>query len=228
MTALRRDHAPAGPLGPDGWLLAFAASVFVFHQAPAFAAAPVGDAIDLFTPIAVIGSSTGLIASLGWPRFAAGFALVAGLLYVHGHGVHIAANSINNEGPVGAAGDIAYFWDERFSHIEAQLGWYGLVAAFCLAERDAPKRSVRTGVLVAAAGLLGWTFFTSAVEGQTWPIELVATALFVGWALATRADARPRPFLKTSAAAFALSALLIGVWAVWQGGVPEFSDSGFI
>jgi hypothetical protein len=225
---LHRDRAPSDPLGPDRWLLAFAASVFVFHQAPAFAEAPLGDAIDLLTPIAVIAASTGLIASLGWPRFAAGFAFVAGLVYVHGHGVHIAANSIHNEDPVGAAEDITYFWDERFSHIEATLGWYGLVAAFCLAERDAPTRTVRTGVLVAAAGLLGWTFFTSAVEGQTWPIALLATALFVGWAVATRGDARSRPFLRTSAAAFALNALLIGVWAVWQGGVPEFSDSGFI
>ncbi len=191
-------------LGPDGWLLAFAASVFVFHQAPSFAPAPIGDAIDLLTPFAVIGSSTGLIASLGWPRFAAGVALVAGLLYVHGHGIHLAANSIANEGPVGAAEDITYFWDERFSHIEAQLGWYGLVAAFCLAERDGPKRPVRTAVLVPAAGLLGWTFFTSGVEGQTWQIALAATA------------------------AFAVCTLLIGVWAVWQGGVPEFSDSGFL
>jgi hypothetical protein len=219
----------AGSLGPDGWLLAFAASVFVFHQAPSFAPERIGDAIDLFTPIAVIGSSTGLIASLGWPRFAASFALVAGLLYVHGHGIHLAANSISHEDPVGAAEDVTYFWDERFSHVEAQLGWYGLVAAFCLAERDGPKRrSVRTAVLAAAAGLLGWTFFTSGVEGQTWQIALAATAVFVAWTLATRADDRPRPILKTSAAAFVVCTLLIGVWAVWQGGVPEFSDSGFI
>jgi hypothetical protein len=222
---LRRRHAPR----PDRWLLAFAVSVFVFHQAPAFAPAPVGDAIDLLTPVAVIGSASGLIASLGWPRVAAGFAMVAALVYVHGHGVHLAANSIHNEHPVGAAEDTAYFWDERFSHVEAQLGWYGLVAAFCLAERDAPGRSVRTGVLVAAAGLLGWTFFTSAVEGQIWPIQLAATALFVGWALVARGeDGRPRAVLRTSAAAFALGALLTGVWAVWQGGVPEFSDTGFI
>lgn len=226
---MRRRHALSGQLDPDHWLLAFAASVFVFHQAPAFAGAPAGDAIDLLTPIAVIGSSTGLIASLGWPRRAAGFALVAGLLYVHGHGVHLAANSIHNEDPVGAAEDITYFWDERFSHIEAQLGWFGLVGAFCLAERATPEQSTRTGVLVAAAGLLGWTFFTSTVEGQTWPMELVATALFACWALLTRGeDALPRPLLRTSAAAFAVGALLIGVWAVWHGGVPEFSDSGLI
>ena len=202
--------------------------MFVFHQAPAFAGEPAGDVLDLLTPIVVIGASAGLIASLGWPRRAAVFALVAGLVYVHGHGVHLAANSINNAGPGGAAEDITYFWDERFSHVEALLGWFGLVAAFCLAER-AREHAFRIGVLIAAAGLLGWTFFTSTVEGQTWPLQLAAAGVFGGWALRTRGGgALPRPLLVTSAAAFTISVLLIGVWAVWQGGVPEFSDTGLI
>jgi len=49
----------------------------------------------------------------------------------------LAANSIHNEG---AQGDVVYFWDERFSHIEAVLGWFGLVAAFCLASGCRPAR----------------------------------------------------------------------------------------
>jgi hypothetical protein len=28
----------------------------------------------------------------------------------------------------------------------------------------------------------------------------------------------------TYAAAFALCAVMIGIWAVWQGGVPQFSE----
>jgi len=56
-----------------------------------------------------------------------------------------------------------------------------------------------------------------------------ATALFACWALLARGKRRAsRPLLRTSAAAFAVGALLIGLWAVWQGGVPEFSDSGLI
>jgi len=65
-------------IGPARWFLAFAAAVFVFHQLPAFAGAPIADGIDL----------------------------------------------------------------------------------------------------LAAAVLLGWTFFTSTVEGQTWPLDLAAAALF--------------------------------------------------
>jgi hypothetical protein len=215
--------------GPDRWFLAFAASVFVFHQLPGVAGAPVGDAIDLLTPLAVAASSAGVIAAFGMPRGAAIFALVAALLYVHGQGIHLAANSIHNEDPVGDAERVAYFWDERFSHVEALLGWFGLVGSFCVAEAAAPGRAMRTGVLAAAALLLGWTFFTSTVEGQTWPLQLAAAVLFAGWALRARREGPPvRPLLTAATAAFAVGALLIGVWAAVNGGVPEFSDTGLI
>jgi hypothetical protein len=216
-------------MAPDHWLLAFAAAVFVFHQLPAFAGAPASDAIDVLTPVAVAGSSAGLIAAFGTPRRAAILALVAALVYVHGQGIHLAANSIHNEDPVGRVEEVTYFWDERFSHVEALLGWFGLVGAFCVAEHAAAGRALRGGILTAAAILLGWAFFVSTVEGQTWPLHLVATVVFVGWALRARRQGPPaRPLLSAAAAAFALGALLIGVWATWNGGVPEFSDTGLI
>ncbi|MEA2188005.1 MAG: hypothetical protein QOK16_3016 [Solirubrobacteraceae bacterium] len=222
------ERASAAPR-PDRWLLAFAASVFVFHQAPALAGEPAGDVIDLFTPLFVAATSAGLLLSLGAPRRAVVLGLLAALLYVHGQGVHLAANSIHNEGPVGSVEKVAYFWDERFSHIEALLGWLGLLGAFCLGESASAVAELRRDVLVGAAALLGWTFFTSTVEGQTWPLQIAAAAFFVGWALrARRADGAPRPLLSACAAAMAISVLLIGVWALSQGGVPEFSDTGII
>jgi hypothetical protein len=63
--------------------------------------------------------------------------------------------------------------------------------------------------LLLAALVLGFTLFTSTVEGGTWWLELGATAVFVAWAAA-----RPRPLLVTCAAAFVLAATLIGVWAI--------------
>jgi hypothetical protein len=214
---------------PDRWLLAFAASVFVFHQLPAFAGEPAGDVIDVFTPVVVAATSAGLLLSLGAPRRAVALGLFAAVLYVHGQGVHLAANSIHNEGPVGSVEKIAYFWDERFSHVEALLGWLGLLGAFCLDEGASALAGLRRGVLIAATALLGWTFFTSTVEGQTWPLQIVAGAFFLGWALrARRANVAPRPLLTACAAALAISVLLIGVWALSQGGVPEFSDTGII
>lgn len=229
--AARRPVAERAPAAarPDRWLLAFAAAVFVFHQLPAFASEPAGDVIDLFTPVVVAATSAGLLLSLGTPRRAVMLGLLAALLYVHGQGVHLAANSIHNEGPVGSVEEITYFWDERFSHIEALLGWLGLLGAFCLGESASSVAGLRRDVLIGAAALLGWTFFTSTVEGQTWPLQIVAAAFFGGWALRERrAHGAARPLLTACAAAVAISVLLIGVWALSQGGVPEFSDTGII
>jgi hypothetical protein len=201
----------------DRAFLAFAAVFFVFHQLPSVLFTDRGEAaIDVLTPFAVAAATVAVMLALDAPRGPVLIAVFAGVLYVHGHGVHLAANSIHNEG---AQGDVVFFWDERFSHVEAVLGWFGLIAAFCLAERVAP-RCVRTSpaLLAVAALVLGWTFFTSTVEGQTWWLELAATAVFGIAALRA-----PRPLLRAAAGAFAVGAALIAVWAIWHGGVPEFS-----
>ena len=192
----------------------FAAVFFVFHQIGTVTATTRQEAaIDVVTPFAVTAATAALLLALGAGRRAVTVAVVAGVLYIHGHGIHLAANSIHNEG---IEHPTVYFWDERFGHIEAVLGWFGLVAAICLAERPVP---MARGVLALGAAILGWTFFTSTVEGQTWWLELPAAAAFAVWALRER-----RPLLTACAAALALGAALIGIWAVWHGGVPEFSD----
>jgi hypothetical protein len=67
--------------------------------------------------------------------------------------------------------------------------------------------------------LLGVTLFTSTVEGGTWWLAAAATPVFVVWALRA-----PRPLVLTAAGAFALAALLMAGWAIWQGGMPQFSE----
>jgi hypothetical protein len=187
-----------------------------------------GDVIDMGTPFAVIGAATGVLVALRARGAVLLAALLAGVLYVHGLGVHLAANSIDNAGPSAELRGIVHFWDEELSHVEIVLGWFGLLASFCLAERAEFKRRPRAArprvaPLAVAAALLGWTFFTSTVEAGTWPVELAATAAFAAWAARGR-----RPLLRAAASAFALGALLIGVWAAWQGGVPEFSEAGWL
>ena len=157
---------------------------------------------------------------------------------MEGHGIHLSANSIANEGPGPEIEDLVHFWDETFSHIVAVAGWFGLVACICWAEGAGRGRAQDGGgrgrLIAATALLLGWSFFTGTVEGGTWPIELATAVAFSIWLLragrgrgfgATAAD---RPLLVASWAAFALGAALIGVWAIWQGGVPEFSEAGFL
>ena len=202
----------------DRAFLAFAATFFVFHQFPSILFSErVEAAVDVLTPFAVAAASVAVLTALRAARGPMLAAVAAGVMYVHGHGVHLAANSIHNEG---IENSVVYFWDERFSHIEAVLGWFGLVAVFCLAEQRSPRSAEASATVLGLASLvLGWTFFTSTVEGQTWWLELPAAALFAVWALR-----RPRPLLRSAAGAFIVGAVLIAAWAIWHGGVPEFSD----
>ncbi len=176
----------------------------------------------------MVGAAAVLLVGLratSWPLLAA---LVAGLLYVDGHGIHLAANSIAREELMGEAERVAHFWDEQFGHIEWHLGWFGLVASFCFAEAVRPARPVTTaagGRLADAAsvGLLGFTLFTNTVEGGTWWLELGAAVVLSVWAARAR-----RPLVAASALAFLFGAVLIGIWAAWHGGVPQFSEVGWI
>jgi hypothetical protein len=202
-------------------LLAFSAAVFVFHQLPSLAGDTAGDWIDLVTPFAVVAAAAFLLG-LKAPAVAVVVAVVGAVLYVDGHGIHLAANSIGHEQLTGDAKDVTHFWDEEWGHAEWHLGWFVLVLAACLGERGRPVR-LQPWQAVVSALLLGWALFVSTVEGSTWWLELGATAVFVPWAFAAR-----RPLLVASAAGFGFAALLIGVWALWQGGVPEFSEVGFL
>jgi hypothetical protein len=201
-------------------LVAFAIAVLIFHLLPALVGDPAADWIDLTTPFAVLGAAALVLRAVAAPGLPLVAAAAAAILYVDGHGIHLAANSIKHEHPRGDVLSVADFWDEDWGHFEWHLGLFILVAALCLAARGAP---VSRTAGIATAMLLGFTFFTITVEGGTWWLELAATAAFVPWALRAR-----RPVLSSCAGAYALGAMLIGIWAVWQGGVPEFSDIGWI
>lgn len=204
-------------------LVAFAATVAIFHHVPSVGD-NLGDWIDLATPFAVVGAAALVLVRLDAWGAALGVAVAAAVAYVDGHGIHLAANSIRAEGLTGEAERVAYFWDERLSHVEWHLGLIGLVVAICLAEPWArpPVRGSSVQALTVAV-LLGFTLFTSTVEGQTWWLLPPTTAILCLWALG-----RPGPLLRACAGAFALASLLLAGWAAWHRGVPEFSDLGWI
>jgi hypothetical protein len=210
-----------GPLRLDRQraFLGFALTVLAFHHLPTIDLLNLGIGIDLLTPLAVVGTAAAVLLADRTPPLPLVVGFVAALLYVDGHGIHLSANAINGADPMGEAGDRAEFWDERFGHIQWHLGWFGLVFAFCLAERALPRPAPARTTTAVAVSALGFTLFTSTVEGQTWPLMLAAGSALVAWAAVAR-----RPLLTRCAAAFALAALLVAVWAIWQGGVPEFTE----
>jgi hypothetical protein len=217
MPVSRDESRPSASLT----LLGLAGAVLVFHHLPSFAGDTAGDWIDLLTPFAVIGAAAVLLGR-GVSTPALVVAIIGAILYVDGHGIHLAANSIGHEQLTGDAKDVTHFWDEEWGHAEWHLGLFVLIGGLSLAERGRTVPVDRRAAVLAAL-LLGWTFFTSTVEGGTWWLELAATAVFVPWAVSAR-----RPVLSAFAGAFALCALLIGIWAVWHGGVPQFSDVGLL
>ena len=172
----------------------------------------------LATPFAVLGAAAWALRDARAAALVV--ALVGGILYADGHGIHLSANDIRHHELTGEAARVAHFWDERFGHLEWHLGWLVLLAAFCLAESRRGRLARRDGV---AALLLGWTLFTSTVEGGDWGLTLAAAVIFAGWSLV-----QPRPTMVACAVACLLAAGLIGVWAAWQGGVPQFSELGWI
>jgi hypothetical protein len=201
-------------------LLGFSGAVFVFHNLPAVAG-DAADWVDLLTPFAVVGASA-LVLRRGAPAVVFAVAVIGVLLYVNGHGIHLAANSIGHERLTGEARDVAHFWDEEWGHIQWHLGWFVLILGFCLAERARPV-TVEPRLGAVSALLLAATLFTSTVEGGTWWLELAAAIVLVPWALLAR-----RPLLLSFATAFGLCAVAIGSWALWWGGMPQFSDLGWL
>ncbi len=121
------------------WLAAFAVAYGLLHH-QGFVLARLGefgdtgtrwaDWIDLATPYLLLGPAAGVLVALRtgirpWLVFAVG-----AVAYVEGHGIHLAANSIDNaisEVPAGAGpipvvvADVVHFWDEMVGHYI----WYG-------------------------------------------------------------------------------------------------------
>ena len=196
---------------------ALAAALAFFHHLGAFFGPDAEKLVDLATPFAVLGSAFWLLATLGASARVLWLAGAGALLYTDGHGMHLAANAIGNSG---VTTDEVHFWDETWGHIEWHVGLVVVFAAVALAGRAA-----RLPVWPAATGAaaIGFTLFTNTVEGGDWWLALLAAALFVPWGLGRRPTV-----LAALAAAFALCAALIGVWAAWQGGVPQFSELGWL
>jgi hypothetical protein len=70
-------------------LLGFATAFAVFHQVPALAGDSAGDWIDLATPFAVAAAAAATLATLRRGARPIALAVLAGVLYVDGHGIHL-------------------------------------------------------------------------------------------------------------------------------------------
>jgi hypothetical protein len=206
------------------WVAAFAAVVDVGHHT-GFLLEPLGevgatrwaDWVDLALPYAVIGAAAGALATVD-ARPRAWLVLgAAAIVYTQGHGIHLAANSIANVDPSRAA----HLWDEVVGHYLWYGGLVGIVAALAVALGHLPRpRSRLQHLLVLVFGL---TVFTNSVEGGTPWLGLLASVVFLAWALPRRDRAPGLLVLPYAVAAIALLA-----WGVYWRGFPQFTELGWV
>ena len=135
------------------------------------------DLLDLLLPYAVVAAAG--VALLAVPRTAQVVGVAGLLLYVQGHGIHLAANSIAERQP----SDTAFFWDELAGHWIWYAGLYLVLAALLLGRAvSTPAGPVRLLLSVA----VGVTFATNALGGHAVPLAVVALLLLGGLAARRR------------------------------------------
>jgi hypothetical protein len=176
--------------------------------------------IDVITPFAVVGTAAWITAAGNVSKRVHVLFVLAAIMYVEGHGIHLAGNAVNNQDPIGSAATEAHFWDEDFSHVLWYTGWTLMTAVAVWSGRGAaPMGAFRAAV----AALLGFTVMTNAVEGGVVPMVLTYNVLFLAFAARLRAG-----LARDALVIYAMATVLLAIFGVWQGGFPEFSELGWL
>ncbi len=195
------------------------------------------DALGVFAMIALYAwVASGLCARERRPPPA--ILHVTAAAYAMGGGIHLAANSIHDMIDHTGGADpwgLIYFWDEHVGHymVDAARISFAVVLAF----RDRPQGAAaaaeggRWERAAARVGALayGFTYFASAVEGQTVPLALPISLAFAVWGIGTAARGRSLGLTRAFFTGAAVTSLLFfAIWGIWQRGFPEFSHVGII
>jgi hypothetical protein len=207
------------------WLAWFAVAVVVGHHVGTIFG-PLGGAgrgtewadwLDLLTPYAVLGTAAGALLAAAATRRTWLVAALGAVVYVQGHGIHLAANSVGN---ARGDGQPVHLWDEVMGHYLWYGGLYAVVAALALAVPEP-----RGGARWPLAALFGLTMATNGIEGGTALLTLAVAVAFVLWAV------RRRSAVLT--AAWAVATVLLAGWGLYWGVTdgrffPQFSQLGWI
>jgi hypothetical protein len=197
----------------------------------------IADVLDLFTPLIIIplyyllfyfgsNQTPGLRPTLVF--------LLLAVLWVEGHSMHLAANSIGHwlsELINQDAYQVAHFYDEVLSHILWHLGVIALSAQLIYRNWRYPHEVTSSKMLtISFSGLLyGLTIFIMGIEGGTvaflYPFSVLAfvVASIWGWG-----KFRNMPVLIFFLVGYTLSTVLFTFWWIYWGYFPQFSELGWI
>ncbi|MGW8250150.1 MAG: hypothetical protein ACWGO1_05875 [Anaerolineales bacterium] len=202
------------------------------------------DAIDILTPLVLLPLywlmfkfASRLPSSL-WQEVA--FMLLVALL-ASGHGMHLAANSIDNLiGSLAERGVIdvhetgiytlTYFYDELLSHFLRDIGLLLLPLLLIYREWQDPAGERTTWWSVILAGILyGFTIFLVTLEGNTVILGLTFAALVVLFTLFWgRGKLSSHPLLAFFFVTSLVALLLFTGWGLYWKGFPPPSGVGLI
>ncbi len=218
--------------------------VFFRISFPAYPLMSYQDVFDILTPLVLI--------PLYWLLFKYSASKLSSLteeivfllfavFWVDGHGIHLAANSINNlihalanNGVIDVTGSdlyrLTYFYDESLSHYLWHIGIVGLAAVLIYREWRSPSGQKTLWWATVLGGIIyGFTYFVIFLEGQTLTLGLPFALLVV---LFTLIWGRNKLALLPILAFFFLSCLvavlLFASWGLYWGGFPQFTDVGLI
>ena len=202
-------------------LTAFGGTVAVLHHVGAVPTGWLGtvgptrwtDWLDLLTPYCVLGSAATVLLAAGTTRRTWLTAGVAGVLYTQGHGLHLAANSVNNR----LDDDSVHLWDEVVGHLIWYAGLALIVVVLAQALVTSPLTVRWWGW--ALAGAFGLTHATNALEGGTAVLSLVVA---VGMCVWTRW--LPAPLSRLLLIAYGLAAVVLLGYGFGYGGWPQPSS----
>lgn len=218
--------------------------IFFRTPFPLYPLMSVQDAFDLLTPLVLI--------PLYWLMFREGgserssktgeviFMILAGL-WVLGHGMHLAANSINNlaEGlarkqvvdiTATTIYELTYFLDEYLSHYIWHFSIWGFAALLVNREWKHPAGAITNWWLAIPAGMIyGFTKFCVFLEGNTVMMSLPFAVIFtLGTLIWGRKKLVSQPILAFFFIAFLVTTLFFIGWGLYFGGFPPFSEVGLI
>ncbi len=197
----------------------------------------IGDVLDILTPLALLPLYWLLYRIDGKkPLSLSGtvlFVLLAAF-WVEGQGMHLSANSISHllKGMESSdAYNLTKFYDEILSHYLWHIGIVGLSALLILRQWQNPFIEDQTTVwpLILAGVIHGFTFFVIVIEAGTAPLGVTFALLVVLFVLVWgRKGMRQRPLLTFLFTSFSVATIFFIGWAIYWGGLPEFSQVGII
>lgn len=203
---------------------------------PAYPLITVGDVFDTLTPLVLLPLYWLFLRRVSpsvhtWTGLV--FALLSAL-WAAGQGMHLAANSIGHQlrGTEGSnAHELTSFYDEKLSHYIWHVGVIGLSSLLMYTSWQADRRGEAShlGFLLPACLIYGLTYFIIVIEAGTAPIGLpFAVVASLVPLLIARRSLLDRAGLAFFAVGYLISVLLFAGWALYWGGLPEFSEVGII